>query len=274
MGKHSIKNPDTFSDCIEMLMAGAGINHPEYNLDILSERCFKVVFEPNIKTWVHTRLSVDDSVSNLYQNTGVLLNVTAAHLLTDEQLLEVAEEGAVFGPIERSQFNQAVEDMYFLGGKHFVYLAGSVDDLLILHDPDSSPSILVEISSFKMFINKPDVCCITFEKELSRSIDYRGIVKRNILEKHGSKFPAVLPVPNKGIGGMASYKYGLKLYLYYQKEIFDFISKDGLDEIFQSEIEKFFRYAAEGYQRYEWSYFRTIIERGEELLYRIAQKYV
>ena len=207
MGKHSIKNPDSFSDCIEMLLTGAGCNHPEYCLDILSERCFRMAFENNSKTWIHTGLSVKECVNNLFRNTGILLSVSDVSLLTYDQLLMIGREGAVIGPIERMQFNQAVEDMYFLGGRHFVYLAGIVDDYFILHDPDSSPCILVEARLIEAFIRQKNAYCITFEKEMLHPVDYKRIIKNNLIE-HRRTLPSVrLPILNSGIGSLAGYKY-------------------------------------------------------------------
>lgn len=274
MGKHSIKNPDSFSDSIEMLLTGAGCVHPEYCLDILSERCFYLAFENNSKTWIQTGLSVKESINNLFQNTGILLKVTNTNLLTQEQLSVIGKEGAVIGPIERKQFNQAVEDMYFLGGKHFVYLAGIVDDCFILHDPDSSPCILVEIRLFEEFIRQTDAYCITFEREMLHPVDYKKIINCNLIERRRELVPVELPVLNNGIGSLASYKYGLRLYLYYQREIFDLIISRDSSAALLSARESFFQYAAEGFGKCDWNYFWKIVERGEDLLYKAAKKYV
>lgn len=274
MGKHSIKNPDSFSDCIEMLLTGAGCNHPEYCLDILSERCFSVMFENNSKTWIHTGLSVEECVNNLFRNTGILLSVSDVGLLTYEQLLMLGREGAVIGPIERTQFNQAVEDMYFLGGRHFVYLAGIMDDYFILHDPDSSPCILVEACLMETFIRQKNACCITFEKEMLHPVDYKRIIKCNLIEHRRTLFPVELPVLNGGIGSLAGYKYGLRLYLHYQREIFDLLIPKDSSQALLSAKEGFFQYAAEGFSRCDWKFFWKIVEKGEELLYKTAENYV
>lgn len=274
MGKHSIKNPDSFSDCIEMLLTGAGCNHPEYCLDILSERCFSVMLENNSKTWIHTGLSVEECVNNLFRNTGILLSVSDVSLLTYEQLLMLGREGAVIGPIERTQFNQAVEDMYFWGGRHFVYVAGIMDDYFILHDPDSSPCILVEACLMENFIRQKDACYITFEKEMLHPIDYKRIIKFNLIEHRKALSPVELPALNGGIGSLAGYKYGLRLYLHYQREIFDLLIPQDSSQTLLSAKERFFQYAAEGFSRCDWKFFWKIVEKGEELLYKTAENYV
>lgn len=274
MGKHSIKNPDSFSDCIEMLLSGVGNHHLEYNFDILSERCFHLEYESNIKTWIHTKLSVEESVQNLFSNAGIVLDIIPARNLSYKDLLYVAKQGAVFGPIERHTFNQAVEDMYFLGGKHFVYLADIIDECIVLHDPDSSPCILVDVELFQTLLQQEDIYCITYQKEVFHYIDYKEIIKRNLMRSKIKVSTITLPTMGKGIGTMASFRYGLRLYLFYQKEILDLIDKQFSSEVLKNEINDFFKYATEGYNRCEWDYFLSIIEKFNDLVCKVTDVYV
>ena len=49
---HSIKNPDSFSDCISMLFSFAMQEDVEWNFDIMSGRCFRMQYETDIKKWI------------------------------------------------------------------------------------------------------------------------------------------------------------------------------------------------------------------------------
>ena len=176
--------------------------------------------------------------------------------------------------MEKHAFNQTVEDMYFLGGKHYIFLAGEADEFYILHDPDSSPYILIEKNQFLSTISAEDIYCITLEEYNKKSINYKEIVKKNLSDGTHLLLSDTPPLFNKGIGGLASYKYGLRLYLYYLKEIIDCIISKQDSEALHSEVDEFLLFAAEGYQQCTWTYFLSIKERGEQLLRHLAETYV
>lgn len=272
MGKHSIKNPDSFSDCIEMLVSNQ--EEQNYNFDILSERCFKMVICSNAKTWISTQLSTEESVNNIYINSGYRFELRKTNLLSLRDLDFISRIGAVFGPMEKSIFNQTVEDMYFLGGKHYIYLAGETEEFYILHDPDSSPYILIEKNLFLATVSNANIYCITLDEYCKKSVNYKEILKKYLSDKTHLEIKDTPLLFNKGIGGLASYKYGLRLYLFYIKEMIDFLTLTETTKSLSLEIEHFLLFAAEGYQQCTWDYFLSITERGEQLIHHLAELYV
>lgn len=272
MGKHSIKNPDSFSDCIEMLVGNQA--EQNYNFDILSERCFRMIVGSNAKTWISTQLSIEESLNNIYVNTGFKFNLHKANLLSLHDLHSISLIGAVFGPMDKNAFNQTVEDMYFLGGKHFIFLAGETEEFFILHDPDSSPYILIDKNQFLSSISKENIYCITLDEYRKKSISYREIVKKYLSDETHLVIKDIPPLFNKGIGGLASYKYGLRLYLFYIKELIDLLTSSEKTKSLSLEVENFLLFAADGYQQCTWDHFLSIKERSEQLLHHLAELYV
>ena len=175
---HSIKNPDSFSDCISMLLASD--RYEELNIDLASQRCFQLQFEPELKMWVHTALAVEECIQNLFVNIGIKLLQEETQYYTPEDIAGLAERGAVFGPIDRNELNQAVEDMYFTGSRHFVFLSDVWGEYGVVHDPDSSPCIMIELERLLAILNRPGVYCVTVDEIQNRNVDGARIMRQGI----------------------------------------------------------------------------------------------
>lgn len=223
---HSIKNPDSFSDCISMLFSFAMQEDVEWNFDIMSGRCFRMQYETDIKKWIHTAVSVQESMGNIAKSTGCQVKVRKIEGITCKDLSYMAEKGAVLGPLERKRLSQAVEDVYFIGGKHFVYLTDIEGKYAIIHDPDSSPCIIVEVDDL-MEILKQEACySITMESMLPVKLSAPShIMKEGIQCYLESDRPKIILGPCRGVAEMAAFRYGLRLFLFYNYEVLSMVKK-------------------------------------------------
>lgn len=267
---HSIRNPDTFSDCISMLIYSKQNRVAEWNIDIVSQRCFNIQYEQEMKRWIHTSVSVKESIQNINSNTGSKLLIQKVRYMDKEEFNELSEIGAVLGPLERKELNQIVEDMYFIGGKHFVFFSGIADGFAVLHDPDSSPCILLKMDRLLDILIKEDVFCITMEDKCNEKIDGYQIMKKGINSYLKSERPFFTMKICRGGTDLASFRYGLRLYLFYNYEILSAIE---LDKELHEEITAYFRFSAEGYFDCRWERFLEIEQRFRELLVRCGSIY-
>lgn len=271
---HSIKNPDSFSDCISMLFSFAMQEDVEWNFDIMSGRCFRMQYETDIKKWIHTAVSVQESMGNIAKSTGCQVKVRKIEGITCKDLSYMAEKGAVLGPLERKRLSQAVEDVYFIGGKHFVYLTDIEGKYAIIHDPDSSQCIIVEVDDL-MEILKQEACySITMESMLPVKLSAPShIMKEGIQCYLESDRPKIILGPCRGVAEMAAFRYGLRLFLFYNYEVLSMVKKNTNAHALREEIEEYLKNATKGYFNCKWEQFEEIESNFRRLLEKCGRIY-
>lgn len=175
----------------------------------------------------------------------------------------LAGSGVVLGALDKKELNQNVEDMYFLGGKQFLYCAGIRDEFAVIHDPDSAPCIMFRFDEFWDILNREDAFCITAEGGWGSGVDSFQVMKNGISRYLRSERPAFMMKPCRGAMDQASFRYGLRMFLFYNYEILSAVKTSiKLDE----EIAEYFRFSSEGYSDCRWEKFMEIEMRFRDLL--------
>lgn len=263
---HSIKNPESFGDCMTMLFANEMGRTPEWNMDILSGRCFHIAYGSDIKNWIYTGTSIQKSAETIEHHLGCSLDVHKISTITRDEIMHLAQRSAVLDLQEGYHLNRTVESIYFSGVHHMIYLCGCHDGQILLHDPDSAPSTTADPDVLVDIINRHGCTCVTMLEKPVREPDNTGIMLQGIRDYLNSHAQIAVQSPCQGVAVKAAFQYGLRMFLFYNYEILTAVSMADPSGNIAQASGAYFREASAGFSDCRWERFMQIEAQFRDLL--------